>query len=120
MKAVPWTSEQLTASDHAAQLPASKDIWVYVDFLQTGLGNASCGSEVLPPYQVVPGHYRYSISLIPYEKDTDPVSLKNFTYSSAFLPEPPVTEPLPDQTTGRLFHRYHDPSDPQIREALGY
>ena len=120
MKAVPWTSEQLASCSHAAQLPPSKDVWVYVDFLQTGLGNASCGAEVLPPYQVVPGHYRFSLSLIPYEKDTDPFVLKNFVYPPSYAPKEIAVDPLPGQTMDRLFHRYHDPSDPQIREALGY
>ncbi len=119
MKAVPYTEEQLADAEHIYGLPASSETYVYADFRQTGLGNASCGAEVFPPYQVTPGTYRYSVTLLPYH-DADPIALKNFRYPEECTPAPDLVEQIPGTARERLFHRYRDPSDPDIRKALGY
>ena len=117
MKAIPYTSEQLDACRHTYELPDSDDVYVYADFKQTGLGNASCGAEVFPPYQLVPGHYCYSLALVPFVRGEDPIQLKNVQYKD--LPKD-ISEPLPGLTRDVLYHRYRDPSDPDVRSALGY
>ena len=119
MKAVPYTEEQLADAKHIFELPSSSETYLFVDFQTTGLGNASCGAEVFPPYQVTPGAYHYSVTILPY-MDQDPIALKNFRWPDEFAPEPDQAVPIPGTARERLFHRYRDPSDPDIRKALGY
>lgn len=119
MKAIPYTEEQLADADHICELPSSSETYVYFDYQVTGLGNASCGAEVFPPYQVTPGTYRYAATILPY-KDQDPVTLKNYRYPAALAPAPDQADPIPGTARERLYHRYRDPSDPDIRKALGY
>ena len=51
----PWTSETLAAARHPTDLVADPD-WLYVnaDLTHHGLGSASCGPGVLPPYVLHP------------------------------------------------------------------
>ena len=51
----PWTSESLAAARHPPDLTADPD-WLYVnaDLAHQGLGSASCGPGVLPPYRLIP------------------------------------------------------------------
>jgi beta-galactosidase len=51
----PWTSEALAAARHPIDLVADPD-WLYVnaDLAHQGLGSASCGPGVLPPYRLTP------------------------------------------------------------------
>lgn len=116
LKAVPYTSVQLTSAAHDYELPPSKDTYIYADFLQTGLGNRSCGPEVLPPYQITPGSYAFAITIIPYEAPQDPVALKNFRYGSSY----PVYTTDSRTNTPLASSSYRDPSDPDIRRSLGF
>ncbi len=117
MKAVPFTSEELADAAHSTELRKSDDVFLYIDYKMCGLGNRSCGSEVLPEYRLFPGRYTYSFSLVPFEDGQDPIVLKN---SVSDLPEQFVSEPcvLPDMSN--IYFRYRDPSDPDVRKALGY
>jgi beta-galactosidase len=51
----PWTSESLAAARHPTDLTPDPD-WLYVnaDLAHQGLGTASCGPGVLPPYRLLP------------------------------------------------------------------
>jgi beta-galactosidase len=51
----PWTSEALAAARHPTDLTPDPD-WLYVnvDLAHQGLGSASCGPGVLPPYRLTP------------------------------------------------------------------
>jgi beta-galactosidase len=46
-----WTSEALDAARHPTDLVPGDRIWVNADLAQHGLGSASCGPGVLPPYR---------------------------------------------------------------------
>jgi beta-galactosidase len=50
-----WTSEDLDAARHTNELVAGSHVWVNVDAARHGLGTASCGPGVLPPYRLPPG-----------------------------------------------------------------
>ncbi|WP_406071372.1 DUF4981 domain-containing protein [Streptomyces sp. NBC_01020] len=48
-----WTSEQLDAAEHRADLrPAGRQVWVNLDHAQHGIGSQSCGPGVLPQHQL--------------------------------------------------------------------
>jgi beta-galactosidase len=48
----PWTSEDLDASTHTADLRPREQVFLNLDIGQTGLGSASCGPGVLPRYEL--------------------------------------------------------------------
>ncbi|MFJ6833692.1 glycoside hydrolase family 2 TIM barrel-domain containing protein [Streptomyces sp. NPDC091209] len=47
-----WTTEQLDAADHLADLRPGDTVWVNLDHGQQGIGSQSCGPGVLPRYQL--------------------------------------------------------------------
>lgn len=48
----PWTSEDLDAATHTADLRPRDRVFLNLDVGQTGLGSASCGPGVLPRYEL--------------------------------------------------------------------
>ena len=49
----PWTSEALAAARHPTDLVPDPDrLWVNADHALQGIGTASCGPGVLPPYRL--------------------------------------------------------------------
>jgi beta-galactosidase len=57
-----WTSEALDAARHPTDLVACDRIWVNLDHAQNGLGSASCGPGVLPPYRLEPSAVTFSLA----------------------------------------------------------
>lgn len=47
-----WTSEDLDAAGHTADLKAHEHVYLNLDLAQHGLGTASCGPGVLPQYRL--------------------------------------------------------------------
>jgi beta-galactosidase len=58
-----WTSEDLDAAAHAADLVARDRVYVNVDLAQHGVGTGACGPAVLPPYRLAPGRAGYAFAL---------------------------------------------------------
>lgn len=58
-----WTSEDLDAARHAADLVARDRVYVNVDLAQHGVGTGACGPAVLPPHrlEVVPAAYAFAL-----------------------------------------------------------
>ena len=59
------SAEALTAALTLADLDADASVHVHLDVAMRGLGNAACGPEVLPPYQVPGGTYEWTWILFP-------------------------------------------------------
>jgi len=61
-----WTTEALDRAKHTNELVAADTIWVNLDSAQNGLGSASCGPGVLPPYQLraTPTSFRLTFSAL--------------------------------------------------------
>jgi beta-galactosidase len=47
-----WTSADLDAAKHTVELKAGPNVWLNLDLADQGLGTASCGPGVLPPYEL--------------------------------------------------------------------
>ena len=47
-----WTSEDLDAARHAADLVPRDRVWLNVDLAQHGLGSGACGPAVLPQHRL--------------------------------------------------------------------
>ena len=54
------SDEQLDAATTTAELVASKETSVHVDYFVRGLGTGSCGPDTLPKYRLDAGRYRWS------------------------------------------------------------
>jgi beta-galactosidase len=58
-----WTSEDLDAARHAADLQPRDRVWVNVDLAQHGVGTGACGPAVLPPYRLEAEPATYAFAL---------------------------------------------------------
>lgn len=64
-----FSNEHLFASYHTYELTPDKDIHLYIDMIQRGLGSGSCGPDTLDQYKIFPGEYAYSYKIIPLSKN---------------------------------------------------
>jgi beta-galactosidase len=58
-----WTSEDLDAARHAAELEPRDRVFVNVDLAQHGVGTGACGPAVLPPYRLEARPAAYAFAL---------------------------------------------------------
>jgi beta-galactosidase len=47
-----WTTEDLDAAQHTAELQPRDRVWLTLDHAQQGIGTASCGPRELPQYRL--------------------------------------------------------------------
>ncbi|MFB7245800.1 glycoside hydrolase family 2 TIM barrel-domain containing protein [Streptomyces populi] len=55
-----WTTEQLDAAEHRADLLPGDTVWVNLDHGQQGIGSQSCGPGALPRYRLWPAPAEFS------------------------------------------------------------
>lgn len=60
-----YTAADLFASTHTYDLKPRPEVILNLDFRQRGLGTASCGPDTLERYQIKPGRYQWSYTLLP-------------------------------------------------------
>jgi beta-galactosidase len=60
-----WTSEDLDAARHPADLEPGSRIWLNLDHAQNGLGTGSCGPGVLPAYRLAAGPAAFTVTFRP-------------------------------------------------------
>ena len=60
-----WTSEDLDAARHAADLVPRDRVWLNVDLAQHGLGSGACGPAVLPQHRLEARPAAYAFALRP-------------------------------------------------------
>ncbi len=60
-----YTEQELDEAEHLNELPESDDVYLYLDYAQRGLGNASCGPGVLPQYILNPEEVNFAFSIRP-------------------------------------------------------
>jgi beta-galactosidase/beta-glucuronidase len=65
-----FTAEDLTAAGHTHELKRREEITLHLDYLQSGLGGASCGPGTLPQYLIQPEEMRWSLRLRPFSRAT--------------------------------------------------
>lgn len=58
-----WTTAQLAAAEHPADLHPSDQVWVTLDALQHGLGSPTSGAPILPPHDLQPRKHTFRFSL---------------------------------------------------------
>ncbi|MEV4993522.1 glycoside hydrolase family 2 TIM barrel-domain containing protein [Streptomyces niveus] len=60
-----WTSEHLDAATHTTGLAPGDTVVLNLDLAQNGLGSASCGPGVLPPYRLHPARASLTLTFTP-------------------------------------------------------
>ena len=60
-----YTAQDLFTSTHTYDLKARPEVYLNLDCRHSGLGTASCGPGVLPPYTIKPGRYLWNYALRP-------------------------------------------------------
>ncbi len=71
-----FTTDNLTTSKHTYELKRRPEIFLNLDYAQSGLGSASCGPGRLEKYQLKAVETRFSLRLRPFSTKTDsPVKL---------------------------------------------
>jgi beta-galactosidase/beta-glucuronidase len=60
-----FTPQDLDRARHTHELQKREQITLHLDYVQSGLGNGSCGPGVLPNYLVEPRECRFSVRLRP-------------------------------------------------------
>ena len=112
--ALHFTPEQLQDAKHPYELTPLDETIVCVDLVTEGAGNASCGPDVLPQYQVPNGTFTYTFTLMPYRAGTDDPNELSRPYRNPKeenTPEPPAHEPLNGwvvNSKGEVFYYVDD------------
>ena len=60
-----FTPGDLIAARHTCDLQPRPEVFVQLDYMQRGLGTASCGPDTLEKYRIEPGTYEFSYVLSP-------------------------------------------------------
>ncbi len=72
--ALPYSAEQLNRVRHRSELEEEKMTILSIDWKRNGLGNSSCGTDVLEKYRLYPTESHFVMELMPYEKTENPFS----------------------------------------------
>ena len=71
-----FTAADLHQAQHTNALVRRNEVAVNLDYMQSGLGGASCGPGTLPHYLLQPGDFTFSVRLRPFVTgEVDPVHL---------------------------------------------
>jgi len=66
-----YTTEDLAEATHTHELKRRQDITLNLDYVQSGLGSASCGPGTLDKYLLQPEQVRYTVRLRPFSTKAD-------------------------------------------------
>ena len=115
MSALPFRAEELDDMKHQYETANSDKVILTIDYMQNGLGNRSCGPDVLPSYRLQPDPVRYAYTMMPISsKDED----FRVSYESDILSA--FTENFDKEAFEIEKEEYRDPSDEDIRKATGF
>ncbi len=69
MTALHYTEEDFAQATHTNTLIPRENVYLTIDAKQRGLGNASCGPEILSQYKVKAEPFSFSFSIHPFQSD---------------------------------------------------
>ena len=115
MSALPFTASELDDMKHTTDTLDRDKVVVTVDYAQNGLGNRSCGPDVLPQYRLQPEKVRFVYTVAGVKEGNCDFRVQ---YPEELVPMVYVRV-LPGAD---LFpaENYRDPSDADIRKATGF
>lgn len=90
MQALHYRTLDLEQAKHTNELHRRAEIYLRLDIRQRGVGNASCGPEILPQYKVDPEPVQFSFTFRPYTSRMGPLS--GFCRSAVPVTSEPVVQ----------------------------
>ena len=115
MSASPHLPEELDGMMHTCDTLSREKVIFTIDYAQNGLGNRSCGPDVLPQYRLMPHEARYAYTLCHVTAEN---GIKVTSYDEDILP--PVKAFSTSMNSGIPKEEYRDPSDEDVRKKTGF
>ena len=115
MSALPFTAFELDNMKHAPETYPRDKVILTVDYAQNGLGNRSCGPDVLPQYRLHPEKARFVYTITGF---SDHKANFRVGYPESMIGT--VHERSVPNADGFPAEVYRDPSDEDIRKASGF
>jgi len=115
MSSLPFTAAELDDMKHTPDTYPREKVILYIDYAQNGLGNRSCGPDVLPEYRLHPEKVRFAYTIKAFSGDQDDFKIK---YPDFILPN--MSEHILKKAGNEGHESYRDPSDEDIRKATGF
>lgn len=66
------TPHDLEAAKHPHEIKRRDEIYLHLDYMQRGLGGASCGPDTLPKYELYPKPFHFEVVLRPLKPGENP------------------------------------------------
>lgn len=120
--ALPYTVDDLTKASHRQELLPGDHFVLSLDVAQNGVGNSSCGSDVLPKYRLLPETTAFSLLIFPYQKGEEPFEKETRQYPKRdpftvfSIEKEKSIELRPKEDLVEML----DPSDESARKKAGF
>ena len=114
MSALPHHPTELDAMMHTTDTLGREKTVFTLDYAQAGVGNRSCGPDVLQKYRVAPEEVRYAYTLCHITNSPD-IALNSYGTDTL----PPLEEKN-NTTVSYDTEEYRDPSDEDVRKKAGF
>ncbi len=115
MSALPHTAAELDEMMHLCDTVSREKTVFTLDYAQSGLGNRSCGPDVLPKYRLMPEPVRYAYTVC-HVTDNNPLSI--CSYPEDILS--PIKVSSNKVAINTEDEEYRDPSDEDVRRKTGF
>lgn len=119
--ALNYTANDFKETMHDGQLIPREETILSLDYGQNGLGNSSCGGDVMEKYRLQPLETYFNIGISYYKDSTDPYEIATKfddipSIDEVFL----VDHSISIQSEKREVRRPFDPSDAEERKKAGF
>lgn len=115
MSALPHRPEELDKMKHQPDTVSREKVIFTLDYAQNGLGNRSCGPDVLSEYRLEPKKVRYAYTVMPTVGQGDGLRC---SYGEDILPS--LSYNAENENRISENEEYRDPSDEDVRRATGF
>ena len=113
-----YTAHDLAEAKNDKDLTPRKEAVVSIDYKQNGLGNRSCGPEVMEKYKLYPQLVKFRFRIQPYFPEMGDIGT---LARNNYLPKPNTNRDMKgsaEPSSQRVLYR--DPSDPDVQAEVGY
>ena len=121
ISALHYTAEDLAAAKHDGQLVERPQTILSIDAKQNGLGNSSCGPDVMEKYRLQAKETAFAYGIRDYSKDEDPYDIVlNFSDIPELEDVFDIDHSITSKGIDRGIQGPFDPSDEEIRKKSVY
>lgn len=116
-----YTAEDLAAAKHDGELVARPQTILSIDAKQNGLGNSSCGSDVMGKYRLQAQEITFSYAIRDYSVEEDPYDIVlNFSDMPELEEIFDIDHSITSKGVERKIQEPFDPSDEEMRKKAGF